>query len=107
MSALARQQAIADSPALAPIVAQYPVGTGTTANALIDNYNTVRSLAVEEDTGSFKIDHTFSEKDTMFFRFNMNEGDVNGPLCSTLIKRTRRERSSNGSELVQRNLRFA
>jgi hypothetical protein len=80
LSALARQETLTASPSLAPIVNQYPIGTSPTSNPLIDNYNTVQSLAVKEDTGSFRIDHTISERDTLFFRFNMNEGDVNGPL---------------------------
>lgn len=80
LSASARQQTLAASPALSDIVAQYPLGTSRTANPLIDNYTTVQSLIVQEDTGSVKIDHNFSEKDYLFVRFNMNEGDVNGPL---------------------------
>jgi Carboxypeptidase regulatory-like domain len=80
LSALARQETLATSPALAPIVAQYPIGTSTTSNPLVDNYTTVQSLAVKEDTGSFKIDQIFNEHDTLSFRININEGDVNGPL---------------------------
>ncbi len=80
LSALARQETVATSPALTSIVNQYPIGTSSTSNPLVDNYTTVQSLSVKEDTGSVKIDHYFSDKDTMFVRFNMNEGDVNGPL---------------------------
>ena len=80
LSALARTETETTSPALMPIVNQYPIGTSSTSNPLVDNYTTVQSLSVKEDTGSVKVDHSFSEKDTMFVRFNMNEGDVNGPL---------------------------
>jgi hypothetical protein len=80
LSALARQEALTTSPVLGPLVNQYPLGTSPTSSPLIDNYTTVRGLPVKEDTGSFKIDQNFSEKDSLFFRFNMNEGDVNGPL---------------------------
>jgi hypothetical protein len=80
LSGLARNEALAASPALAPLVAQYPIGTSHTSDPLLDNYTTVKTLAVKEDTGSFKIDQYFSEKDNLSFRFNMNEGDVNGPL---------------------------
>jgi hypothetical protein len=80
LSALARQETLTNSPALAPIVNMYPIGTGPTSDPLVDNYTTVQSLAVKEDTGSFKIDQIFSDKDTLFFRVNINEGDVNGPL---------------------------
>ena len=80
LSALARQETLTASPALAPIVNLYPLGTSPTSDPLVDNYTAVRSLAVKEDTGTFKIDHNFSDQDSLFFRFNMNEGDVNGPL---------------------------
>jgi hypothetical protein len=80
LSALARQETLSTSPALTPIVNQFPIGTATTSDPLVDKYTTVQSLAVKEDTGSIKIDHSFSEKDSMYARFNMNEGDVNGPL---------------------------
>ncbi len=80
LSGLARQEVLARSPVLSPIVDQYPIGTSSSSNPLVDNYTTVRSLGVQEDTGSFKLDHNFSDKDSLFFRFNMNEGDVNGPL---------------------------
>ena len=80
LSSSARSQALQRSPSLAPLVDQCPIGTSSTSNPLIDNYTTVRSLAVEENTGSVKIDHNFNDKNSLFFRFNMNEGDVNGPL---------------------------
>lgn len=80
LSALARQEALTTSPSLAPIVNLYPIGTSTTSDPLVDNYTTVKSLAVKEDTGSFKLDQNFSDKDLFFFRININEGDVNGPL---------------------------
>jgi len=80
LSELARQETLSASPVLAPIVNLYPLGTSPTSDPLVDNYTTVRSLAVQENTGSFKIDHNFSSRDMLFFRFNMNEGDVNGPL---------------------------
>ncbi|HEX4808556.1 MAG TPA: carboxypeptidase regulatory-like domain-containing protein [Bryobacteraceae bacterium] len=80
LSSLARQETLTTSPALAPIVNLYPIGTSTTSDPLVDNYTTVQSLAVKEDTGSVKIDQNFSDKDILFFRININEGDVNGPL---------------------------
>jgi hypothetical protein len=80
LSAAARAEATTTSSVLAPIVNLYPIGTSPTADPLVDNYATVRSLAVKEDTGSFKLDHNFSDKDILFFRVNINEGDVNGPL---------------------------
>jgi Carboxypeptidase regulatory-like domain/TonB dependent receptor len=80
LSNLARTEALSASPVLAPIVGQYPIGTSPTSDPLVDNYTTVKTLTVKEDTGSFKIDQYIGEKDSLFFRLNINEGDVDGPL---------------------------
>lgn len=80
LSNLARQETLTTSPALTPIVNLYPIGTSATSDPLVDNYTTVQSLSVQENTGSVKLDHNFSEKDILFFRININEGDVDGPL---------------------------
>lgn len=79
-SDLLRQEVITTSPALAPIVSQYPLGTGPTSNPLINNYTVVGVSDVREDTGSVRIDHSFSEKDSVFVRVNLNDSHVFGPL---------------------------
>jgi len=79
-SALMKQQALATSPALAPIVALYPTGTSSTSNPLVDNYVTAQTSQVREDTGSVKVDHRFSDSDTVFVRVNVNDTHTFGPL---------------------------
>jgi hypothetical protein len=80
LSAAARAQVLATSPALADIVNQFPIGTAATSNPLISSYTTVQALSVREDTGSIKLDHNFSDSDAFFFRLNLNDTQVNGPL---------------------------
>ena len=79
-SAALRSQVVATSPALAPIVALFPVGTSSTSNALIDNYTTTAVSQIREDTGSVKIDHSFSSNNTAYVRVNVNDTHVFGPL---------------------------
>jgi hypothetical protein len=79
-SALLKQEVMATSPVLAPILALYPVGTASTTNPLVDNYVTAQTSHVREDTGSVKLDERFSDSDSMFLRVNVNDTHTFGPL---------------------------
>src|SRR5262249_44026697 len=68
-----RQRALNTSPALAPLLATIPVGTSGTSNPNVDNYTTVRPMSVREDTGSLKVDHRITERDSIFARYNVND----------------------------------
>ena len=96
-----RQQILANSPALAPIVAQmaplpascnvipapqscaYPnsdetvggIPTGNGAQLVYDP--AVLPDTLREDTGSIKVDWNISEKDRVFFRYNINDSLTN------------------------------
>lgn len=78
-SALLTAEVLSTSPALAPIVAMYPVGTSPTSNPLVDNYTTSQVSEVREDTGSVRVDHNFSNHDSVFVRVNVNDTHVFGP----------------------------
>ncbi len=75
-----RNQILATSPALAPIVNLYPLGTSPNANPNLENYVTQAGSQVREDTGSIKVDHNFSANDRAYIRFNLNDSEVFGPL---------------------------
>jgi hypothetical protein len=79
-SDLLREEVVTTSPALAPIVSQFPLGTSQTSNPLIDNYTVVGVSDVREDTGSVRIDHYFDANDSVFVRVNFNDSHVFGPL---------------------------
>ncbi len=83
-SALMRQQVVTTSPALAPIVNEFPFGTSASANPLVDNFVTTGVSKVREDTGSVRLDHTFSDKDTAYVRVNVNDSHVFGPLFGVI-----------------------
>ncbi len=78
-SVLMRSRTLAISPALEPVLEQFPVGSRPTDDALVDVYNTTSVLNVREDTGSVRIDHRFSDADTAFVRININDSHVLGP----------------------------
>ncbi|MBX9603019.1 MAG: TonB-dependent receptor [Bryobacteraceae bacterium] len=79
-SLAARELVVRTSPALRSVVEQYPLGTSRTANPLVDNYTTFGVSRVREDTGSIKIDHTFSDRGRIYGRYNKNSSEVFGPL---------------------------
>ncbi len=83
-SLLLRSKVVATSPQLAPIVNMFPLGTSPTSDPLVDNFATVSVSAVREDTGSVRLDHTFSSSDTAFVRVNVNDSHVNGPLFGVI-----------------------
>lgn len=83
-SALLRQQTLATSPSLAFLLENFPLGTSTTANPLVDSYTRSQSVKINEDTGSFRLDHNLSSRDRLFARINLNNSVVDGPLFSIL-----------------------
>ncbi|MBL8176413.1 MAG: TonB-dependent receptor [Bryobacterales bacterium] len=83
-SAAMREQALRTSSALGFLLENFPAGQSPTANPLVDNYTRFQSLAIDENTASARLDHTFSGRDRMFARLNMNNSLVDGPLFSIL-----------------------
>jgi hypothetical protein len=83
-SAAMREQALRTSPSLAFLLENFPAGQTPTANPLVSSYSRFQSLAVNEETGSFRLDQTVTAKTRFFGRLNMNNGTVDGPLFSIL-----------------------
>lgn len=79
-SAQLRQQVLTTSPTLRPILEMFPLGTSSTANPLVDNFNTTKVSEIREDTASAKINHNFSDRDSVYVRVNVNDTHTFGPL---------------------------
>ena len=80
-SLLADQEATTNSPQIAPLVQQMPTKNLTpTSDPLVDNYTITSNSDVREDTGSARVDETFSNSDSAFARININDSNVSGPL---------------------------
>ncbi len=66
-------QALLGSPALAPVLAAYPVGTSPTLNPAVWNYRILDKQVDNEDSGMIRIDQHVSDRTTAFLRFNSDE----------------------------------
>jgi outer membrane receptor protein involved in Fe transport len=80
LSSSARAQALSLHSELAPILDDMPIGVNSRSNPLLANYSTVSNTNVSENTGSVRVDHRFSDKDSIFARVNVNDSLTFGPL---------------------------
>jgi hypothetical protein len=94
-SAAYRAQVAATSPALARIVNAYPVGTLRTSDANIDEVVTERKFQTREDSFAGRIDHRFSEKDSIYGRYSIDDGELRVPQDAGIGLRTDNVRPQN------------
>src|SRR6185503_10816382 len=64
---------------LVPVVALFPQGTGRTSNADIDDWVGTEEVTNDEDAGLFRVDHRFTDKTTVFARYNFDKADLVSP----------------------------
>jgi hypothetical protein len=74
-----RQQVVATSPALRPVVEGYPLGDSPTSNPEIDLTNRVANDNWTENSGMFRIDHRFNDRFTGYVRYNVADGVISSP----------------------------
>ena len=72
-------RARATDPAIRQLVDLYPTGTISTSNADIDRVQANRSQSWEENAGTIRIDHRFNDNNTIFGRYNVDNGVINAP----------------------------
>jgi carboxypeptidase family protein/TonB-dependent receptor-like protein len=65
--------------ALAPIIALYPAGTNPTTNPDIDDWRGTEEVTNDENAALFRVDHRFSDKATLFARYNFDIADLVNP----------------------------
>jgi Carboxypeptidase regulatory-like domain/TonB dependent receptor-like, beta-barrel len=74
-----RAQVLAASPAMAPLISAYPTGgvpiAGTTNNLV----TLVKNDAIREDSGLARLDYRITDKDSMFFRYNIDNAYADTP----------------------------
>ncbi len=66
-----RAQVLAASPAMAPLVNPYPAGQ-VPVDSVSDQVTLVKSDQIREDSGLARFDYRFSDKDSMFVRYNID-----------------------------------
>jgi Carboxypeptidase regulatory-like domain len=65
--------------ALVPIVSLYPQGTARTSNADIDDWEGTERVTNDENAILVRVDHRFSDKTTVFARYNSDQADLVSP----------------------------
>jgi outer membrane receptor protein involved in Fe transport len=78
-------------PALAPVIAAYPVGSRPTANPDVDEYFGRRRLTWSEDSFLARIDHRFDDRTPAFIRVNGVNGVIDSEVRSDLLETRRSE----------------
>src|SRR6202163_2711606 len=73
-----RAKALATSPALKPILDAYPLGQ-TPVDDITDQITKVSSDTIREDAGMFRLDFRYSDKTTMFARYNVDNAYIDNP----------------------------
>ena len=67
------------TPALSGIVGMYPQGTARTSNPDIDDWVGTERVTNDEDAVLLRLDHRFSDKTTVFARYNFDNADLVNP----------------------------
>jgi len=73
-----RAQVIATSPVLKPLIDAYPIGQ-THLDATTDQINLVASNTVREDSGMIRFDYRFSDRSTLYARYNIDDVYIDNP----------------------------
>ena len=74
-----RASVLATSPVLKPFLDSWPIGQ-TPFDSLTDEWTSVGLNANREDSGAIRIDHSFTDKTSMFGRFNIDDVSITSPL---------------------------
>ncbi len=70
----ASYRARATNPGIRPILDAYPLGTVRTSSADIDRVQANRGQSWTENSATLRIDHRFNDNNTLFGRYNVDDG---------------------------------
>lgn len=73
-----RAQVLAQSPVLKPLLDAYPTG-GTPIDSVTNQINAVAYDTVREDSGMFRFDYLFNDKNSMYARYNVDNAYIDNP----------------------------
>ncbi len=82
-------RARATTPAVRQLVDAYPVGTAATSNVDVSRFEANRSQATDENSGAVRVDHRFNDNNSMYSRFNTDDGVIGEPR--SVLESDRRE----------------
>ena len=75
-------RARATNPGIQPILNAYPAGNIRSSDADIDRYEADRMTSWREDSGTLRIDHRFNDNNSVYGRFNTDNGVVDEPVTA-------------------------
>ena len=78
-----RAAVAAQSPVLIPILDAYPIGQVPSATPGVDIYTSEGRQRNFENSGMFRLDQNFSDRTTVFLRFNIDRAANRQPLASS------------------------
>ena len=90
-SAAFRAQVQALQPALAPVMAAYPLGTARTTDPNIDEYRGRKTLKWNEDSFLVRLDHRLGNSTSLVARLNGVNGLIDSEVRSDLLETRRSE----------------
>ena len=68
------------NPALTPFLASWPVGQTPTSDPNVNQWTSPGANNQREDNGTFRLDHTFSDKTSIFGRVIIDDSNISSPL---------------------------
>lgn len=74
-----RNAVASTSPALAPLINSWPVGQ-THVDSITDQYTALGLDTAREDSGMIRIDHTFTDRTSIFGRMSIDDANRNSPM---------------------------
>ncbi len=74
-----RTQVLTASPAMAPLINPYPIGGTPIAGTTNNLVTLVKNDAIREDSGLARLDYRINDKDSMFFRYNIDNAYADTP----------------------------
>jgi hypothetical protein len=84
------------SPALTPIINDYPLGNGAISSTGVQTWNGVGRSVDTEYSEMIRIDHRFTDTSSAFLRFNYDNAQTIAPLGSLTDRQLNSERPLNG-----------
>jgi hypothetical protein len=83
------------NPALTPFLASWPIGQRPTSDPNTDQWIAPGANNQREDNGMFRLDHTFSEKTSIFGRAIIDDANINSPGDNVGARDNPQVRTSN------------
>jgi hypothetical protein len=91
-------RARATNPEVRRILDAYPLGTEPTASPEVERVLATTTQAWREDAGTLRVDHRFNDNNTIFGRYNIDDGTIIAPR--TVVEGDRQESLFRPSNMV-------